>query len=198
MKNNGKSFIISLLIILIILGSIVYIYKNNKLKIGKQTYSDDYISFEYPSNIKLDKTNNIIILSHSVPYTHPNPCDFKGDAPPLDKLTDFNVSIEVVNRSPKDYLENDSWPGWDFVSKNPFQFGYFSGYKVTPGVEGCGQDMYYLTISPNKTLIIIRPLISEFNTTNEEYQKLLDLPDIINSNKADLLFTEILSSIKVK
>lgn len=161
-------------------------------------YSDASVSFEYPSVLHLETKGADITLTHSIPYKHPNPCDFKGDAPPLDRLIDFNTSIKIVHQSVKDYIQSSGWPTWDYVSKNPYSHGSFTGYRVTTGVEGCGQDLYYLTISPNKTLVIVRPFVAEFASVNADYQKYLDLPGVIVPDKATEYFSKLLSSLVIK
>lgn len=161
-----------------------------------KTYSDSSLSFEYPSLLSVKKEGEVIKLAHSVAYKHPNPCDFKGDAPPLERLSDFDVSILVVDKSVKDYIQSGGWPNREYVLENPYKLGDFQGYRITPGIEGCGQDLYYFVISPNKTLVITRPLIAEFNSINAEYQKYLSLPGIITPTQAEDIFTKILSTLK--
>lgn len=159
-------------------------------------YSDNSLSFEYSNVLSLRQDGERVTLSHSVAYKHGSPCDFKGDAPPLKMLTDFSVSFQVVDKSPKDYVQSSGWPDWEYVSKNPFKQAAFSGFKISSGVEGCGQDIYYLVISPNKTLVITRPFVSEFNSVNGDYQTYLNLPGVISPNQGEEFFTKILSSVR--
>ncbi len=163
---------------------------------GWKKYSDTSLSFEYSALISAKQDGGTITLSHSVAYKHPNPCDFKGDAPPLDRLGDFGVSLKVVNQNLKDFVQSSAYPGWDYVSKNPFTFGSFSGYKVSSGVEGCGEDIYYLTISSTQTLVIHRGYVAEFNSINGDYQTYLNLPGIISPSKGEEYFNHILSTLK--
>ncbi len=159
-------------------------------------YSDASISFEYPSLVSIKQDAGTITLSHSVAYRHPNPCDFKGDAPPLDRLGDFGVSLKVVNQNLKEFVQSSTYPGWDYASQNPFAFGSLNGFKVSSGVEGCGEDIYYLTISSTQTLVIHRGYVAEFNSINGDYQTYLNLPGIISPNKAEEYFNHILSTLK--
>ncbi len=153
------------------------------------------ITFQYPSLISMVQDGESITLSHSVSYKHPDPCDFKGDAPSLDKLSDLKVSFKVVNQNLKDFVQSSTYPGWDYVSKNPFKSGSVSGFKVSSGIEGCGEYIYYLTISPTKTLVIHRGYIAEFNSINGNYQKYLSLPGIVTPNQEEEIFTKIISSL---
>ncbi|MFA6405088.1 MAG: Ser-Thr-rich GPI-anchored membrane family protein [Candidatus Paceibacterota bacterium] len=160
-------------------------------------YSDDLISFEYPVLISSKQDEGTITLSHSVAYRHYNQCDdFKGDAPPLDRLSDFGVSLKVVNQNLKAFVQSSVYPGWDYVSKNPFKFGSLNGYRVSSGVEGCGEDIYFITISSTQTLVIHRGYVAEFNSINEDYQTYLNLPGIISPNKGEEYFNHILSTLK--
>lgn len=163
---------------------------------GWKKYSDASLSFEYPALISAKQDGGTITLGHSVAYKHPNLCDFKGDAPPLDRLGDFGASLKVVNQNLKDFVQSSAYPGWDYVSKNPFTFGSLSGYKVSSGVEGCGEDIYYLTISSTQTLVIHRGYVAEFNSINGDYQTYLNLPGIISPSKGEEYFNHILSTLK--
>ncbi|MBP9847337.1 MAG: hypothetical protein KBD43_14870 [Saprospiraceae bacterium] len=215
MKNLQKGFVVPLLtavIAVLVVGGGLYFYKTKNMETlspidlqmdqSNQTdisswkkYSDASISFEYPALISVKQDAGNITLSHSVDYKHPNPCDFKGDAPPLDQLSDFGVSLKIINQNLKEFVQSSAYPGWDYVSKNPFTFGSLNGYKVYVGVEGCGYDIYYLTISSAKTLIIQRNHVAEFNSINANYQTYLNLPGIISPNKGTEYFNHILSTI---
>ncbi len=162
------------------------------------TYSDNYLSFESPNMISIKREGEVLKLGHSIAYKHPDPCDFKGDAPEKTILTDFDASFTVVNQNLKEYVESSDYPGWDYVSANPIEIGRFKGYEITPSVEGCGLDIYYLSISPNKTLVINRALITVFHPIIANYQEYLNLPGIINPNEADLIFNRLLGSLEVK
>jgi hypothetical protein len=87
-------------------------------------------------------------------------------------------------------------PDWDYVSKNPFKLGSMNGFKVSPGVEGCGENIYYLTISSTKTLVIHDNFVSELNSISADTKTYLSLPGIITPNQKEVIFSRILSSIK--
>lgn len=210
MNQKGSTNIVLIILIVILAGTTIYFASIKKAPETTQTaqtletvnpgwkkYSDSSLSFEYPVLLSEKKEGETVSLTHSIDYKHPNSCDFKGDAPPLEKLTDFNISFKIVNQNLKSYVESSNHPGWDYVSQNPFTLGSFSGFKVSPGVEGCGQHLYYLTISPSKTLVITRPFVSELNSINGDYQKYLNLPGIIPPTQAEEFFTKIISSLKV-
>ncbi len=154
------------------------------------------LSFNYPPLFVVGQSADAINLIHSIAYKHPDPCDMKGDAKPLERLTDLAVSIKIVDQDLKAFVQSSSYPGWDYVSKNPFTLGSLSGYKITEGVEGCGKDVYYFTLSPTKTLIIDDMLITEFSSIIRDYQTYLNLPGIITPSQKQEMFTKILSTFK--
>jgi hypothetical protein len=162
------------------------------------TYSDNYLSFQYPNMISIKREGEVLRLSHSIAYRHPDPCDFKGDAPEKTILTDFDASFTVVNQNLKEYVESSDFPGWDYVSNNPFEFTTFRGYAVKLGVEGCGEVIYYFSISPNKTLVIKHALVTVFNPIIANYQEYLKLPGIIDPTEEFLIFNRLLGSLEVK
>ena len=165
------------------------------VQIKKYIGSD--FSFQYPAALQALQNNATVTLTHSVPYKHTNPCDFKGDGPKLDALTDFSMTIKVVPQSVKDYLQSSGWPDWNYVSQNPFTLGAWSGYHIAPGAEGCGEDLYYLTVSPNQTVVITHPFVAEFAEINGNHQKYLGLPGVIAPTTSEAYFSQILASLKI-
>lgn len=163
-----------------------------------QLYNGNKFSFEYPSILSLKEDNGTITISHSVKFTHYNPCDMKGTLPALSALTDFKATIKVVDLSIGEYLKAMGWPQADYVYKNPFTFETMKGYRVISGVEGCGETLYYFSINPNKTVVMTHSLIAEFSTINSDYKKILTIPGVIVPNKDEEYFLEILSTLKVK
>lgn len=160
---------------------------------GWKTYTNTQygFTFQYPSIISVKQDGESITLSHSVAYTHPNPCDFKGDAPPMDKLSDFGVSITVSNKNLAD-TKKDSFV-WSY---DKFNVGFLSGFKGESGIEGCGLYTYLFPISENSTLVIKRAYVTEFKPIISDYQKYLALPGIINPAQEEEYFTKILSTFK--
>ncbi len=213
MKNSQKGFVVPLLLAIIavlVIGGGVYIYnlKQAKAPTGQveqpisvsdwKNYSDAYLSFDYSPLISVKKAGETISLSHSIAYKHPDPCDFIGDAPQLQKLSDFDVSIKIVDQNLKDFVQSSDYPGWNYVSANPYKLGSWSGYKIMNGIERCGSVVYYLTISPTRTLIIDSAIITEFEPIIGDHQTYLSLPGIITPNQAGDVLSRILTSLKIK
>lgn len=163
----------------------------------KATYSDSQLSFEYPKILTQAKSGDTVVVAHAVQYVHPDLCDFKGDAAPKKEITDFAATFKVIPTDLKTSVVNNHGD-WDYASKNPLTLGQWTGYHTLAAVEGCGIDTTYLKITPAKTLIIIRPIVSEFQPINANYQKYLALPGIIKPETADEYFKEIIASLQVK
>lgn len=163
-----------------------------------QSYSGNNFSFDYPSILTLKEENGEVTVSHSAPYKHYDFCDMKGGGSMLNALNDFQVSIKVVNQSVQEYLKTSGWPEWDYVSHNPYKFGPYSGYHVTPGVEGCGLNIYYLVISSNKTVVITSPLVPEFSPINTDYKKAYEIAGVIIPSRAEEYFLGMISTLKVR
>lgn len=199
--NTQRGLIFKVLLLIIAFAAGIYVafrYLGAKPESSVKTYSDSAMSFEYPADLTVSKDNDLVRIDHSVPSTHPNPCDFKGDSKPLDAVNDFAATIKLANQSVMDYVKTTGWPDWQYVSANPYRYGAFSGYRVMSGVEGCGSDIYYLFVSQNKTVIITRRLVTELTDVTSDQNTYAKLPGIISLNKAETYFSQILSSLTVK
>jgi len=177
---------------------------------GWKKYADNSIEFEYPDNIiSVAKNGDKVSLSHSLSYKHNDFCDMKGSGTVLNRFTDFNVSLRLVEKGmegaldetqgflTKDYFANGTFKlSPDFVDS--FNVGTLKGYQITSGVEGCGNYTYYFSLSSTKTLVVIRAFVPELNPINANNKTYLNLPGVIIPDQEIELFTKILSSLKVK
>ena len=163
----------------------------------------------YPKGtITVSEVSSRIVMTHAITLEHPDPCDFKGDAPPLKTLTDFEVSIEVVSLNLREtvianesdflvsrFLVDDKLsiaPGFiDEVS-----IGSLTGYRITSGVEGCGEYTYYFPLAPRNVLIVKRSFITELQPIIANYQEYLKLPGVISPDEEEKLFNGILSTFQ--
>jgi len=183
----------------------------NKNDIGDwKIYHDNSFEFKYPGILTLDQQDDKIVLNHFINYHHPNPCDFKGDALQLEKITDFNLSFKIFDKNLKDTIGISE--GSDYIIKNFFQdknlktspgfiddfsIGTLKGYLITSGVEGCGRFAYYFPLSQNTTLVATRAFIPEFQPIIVDYQTYSNLPGIISPNQEEDFFNKILSSFLI-
>lgn len=172
--------------------------EKNTLSSDFKLYSDDKISFEYPKILSISNEKGAIKVNHAVNYKHENFCDFKGDGGYLNKFTDFNLTLDIVNENTKEYLSKSEWPGFKYASENPFRAGDLNGYKISEGIEGCGQNVYYFNINEKKTLVVKNSYIPEYNSINNRRDEFLAIPGIITEERNDKFLMEILSTIIIK
>jgi len=181
----------------------IYSYK------GKAGYE---FEFKYPEIITISRDLGLWIdMVHSVPLEHDDLCDGRGDAPPLEELVDFEITIYVPQidlihamcNAPYDYDVDCS----DYVIDNKVItipgyvdeaiIGSLKGYRKTVGAEGCGMYEYYFPLSQEVTLVIWRSFRPELNprisTLAEEY---LEIPGIINPEEEEEIFNQMFSSFK--
>lgn len=161
---------------------------------NRKTYSNEKYGFEfkYPSLLSVKQEGGeTITLNHSIAYKHNDPCDFKGDALPLERLTDFSASFTVSSKNLEDTKQDN------FVwSYDKFEVGSLVGLKGESGVEGCGRYTYLFPISDANTMVIQRAYITEFNSIIADYQSYLALPGIVTPDQAEEFFVQILSTLK--
>ncbi len=158
-----------------------------------KTYTNTQYGFEfrYPSITSINTQDGKITIEHSVGYRHPNPCDFKGDLPPLERVTDFRVTFQISNEKlEKTKQDNFVW------SYENFNIGSFNGFRGESGIEGCGLYTYLFPISENKMLVVKRSYITEFISPIGDKQDYLNIPGIILPNQEENYFNQILSTFK--
>jgi len=176
-----------------------------------KTYMNEKCGYEvkYPENtIAVSEEGERLVMTHSILLEHPDPCDFRGGAPPLQTLTDFEVNIEVSGRNlsetvtanESDYLVSNFLldnrlriePG--FIDE--VNIGSLQGYRVTKGVEGCGEYTYYFPLTPKNTLFVKRSFITELKPIIPGYEEYLRLPGVISPDEEERLFNQILSTFR--
>ncbi len=166
-------------------------------KAANLKYNSAGLQFEYPTLLSMQQVSGKVVLEHSVPFKHMDPCDFKGDGTVLERLTDFNVSFQLFNQNLSSLLQSSASPGESYVYSNPFKTNSLSGYKIQVGVEGCGSLIYYFPTSINQTLVITRSLITELSDAIMDKQKYLSLPGVILPSQEEMIMNQILDSLKL-
>ncbi|MCI0471766.1 MAG: hypothetical protein L0Y73_08920 [Candidatus Aminicenantes bacterium] len=188
--------------------------KRNELKgstAGWVTYrtEDKKIEFQYPSEkLTLSQNKNEVVLRHSVPFTHTDPCDMRDGAKALLDLTDFKVSFQYLKQNlgdsvvsgelaffVKEYLDGNALKVTPGYIDNA-NFGTFTGYKITNSVEGCGEYVYYFVLDPKNTLRVSRSIVTEFQPILTDYRENLKIPGIIEPREEEKLFNQIISTLK--
>lgn len=175
--------------------------------IGWEAYKSKEYGFElkYPSDIiKISQRNSYTNLSHSIPFKHEDSCDFKGDAPFLKELTDFDINIKIDNlrilnaikskegESISKYIVDNALKTEEGYIEE-FKIAQFTGYRIINSFEGCGADNYYLSINDSKTLFIRRKHITEFILNPQRYSS---ASGVIMPQQAEILFNQIISTFK--
>jgi hypothetical protein len=164
----------------------------------------------HPEKISLTKEEKAILLHHSIPHEHGDPCDFRGDAPQLQELTDFEVRIEVVPQSLRETIELMEMEDYvqEFIGEDELLFkpgystgkinvGSLRGYSIKQGIEECGRYVYFFPLSDGSTLFVIRSIITEFTSIIMYREEYLALPGIIPPEEEEALFLKILSTFEV-
>lgn len=211
-----KKFILPLLILILLGGSFWY-YKKSTVKpvdqnISSYRNSNLGIFFVYPKKLTVTGNNISTTLHHQVPFTHHDFCDFKGEGTTtIDSLTDFNVTIHAVNKnlintmkSESPYIPEENFLNGEVVPSPGFidrvDFGNLKGFSIFEGAEGCGHTVYYLTVSDNKTLVIVNDFITIFSGAidTENMTRALAVPGVIGKLEAETIFSSIVTSMIVQ
>jgi hypothetical protein len=172
-------------------------------------YTDREQGFElrYPDSLlSVTKIGRTVLFEHAIPFEHVDPCDFDDDVATLSNLVDFSVAIELWRQGLGETVESTAT---DFVTTrflkdgklqvNPgfideVCIGARDGFRVTSGVEGCGQSEYYIPIDSCVTLYVRRKFITEFDPILRDYERHLALPGIIAPKKEGEILEEMIAS----
>lgn len=211
-----RKSILIIFVVLIIFGGFVYYKKSATPQINPEvtTYRNSNlgISFKYPKKLQVTGNNERITLHHEVQFTHHDYCDFVGESTTtIDTLTDFHVTLHIVNknlvdtvRSESPYIPEENFLNGKIVPSpgfiDPVDFGNLKGFSIFEGAEGCGHTVYYLTVSDKKTLVVINDFITIFSGSidTENMQKALQVPGVINRESAESLFDDFIKNLVVR
>ncbi|KND48077.1 MAG: hypothetical protein AB201_00545 [Parcubacteria bacterium C7867-006] len=211
-----KKIIVLILILLLVMSGYWYYKKNNTVPVDPNISSyrntNLGISFKYPKILTTKGNNASINIHHEVPFTHHDFCDFKGEATTtINTLTDFNVTMHLVSKNLVDSMKTESpyIPEENFVNNTivpspgfieEVNFGNLKGYSIFEGAEGCGHVIYYLSVSDNKTLVIINDFITIFSGAIdiENMERALAVPGVINRQMAEEIFKSIVKTVQIQ
>ncbi|MDO8495382.1 MAG: GerMN domain-containing protein [bacterium] len=176
--------------------------------LASKTYRNDHFEFNYPALLQLTEKGSVITLKHEVPFDHQDPCDFKGDAPRLSTVTDFNASLQLFDRNlegtvdaKQPFLKNDILLNGQMKTNGlaePYQAGMLRGFVVNTGAEGCGIETYYFPVETGRTLVVERRYSPDRTQLITYYEQVLALPGIITPEEEMRIFREVLSSVDFK
>ena len=173
-------------------------------------YQNTNIGYEVmiPNDLSsITDQKNTLYLQHYVPYEHNDPCNFKGSGSGvLSKLVDFKVSLIIHNTTlTKTIQKNESkYFIEEFMINNKLKVepgfidiveqGNKKGYKITSGVEGCGIITYYINLTPKKTLVIYRTIITELTGLVGNMENFLSIPGIVTPEKEEEFINKIIET----
>lgn len=203
-------------IILIIIISIIgfYFFRGNKpvvksepLKIYRN--NQDNFSFSYPKILTASTTDNVVVLHHSISYKNTGACDMMGDEKIYDRLTDFEMTVQVVNNKLTDtvkkmspYIPQENYVNDELITSpgfiDEYTIGTLSGFAIYEGAEGCGQTTYYFPIEKQRTLVITNASIQMLSGIVAEWKtaEVLAVPGVIPRDKNHEIFEGIVRSLK--
>ncbi|MEI6843552.1 MAG: hypothetical protein WCK48_03570 [bacterium] len=209
-----KKIILTLVIIALLFGGIYYI--KNKKKVAPDTTISRYsnasvgVSFTFPKILSASTTGSTVAIHHEIPYPNNGKCDMMGDTKTYNNLTDFNVTIKVVEKGLVDtvkeispYIPQENFVNGELVASpgfiDPVTIGKWNGYSIYEGAEGCGQTTYYFPVSKSQTLVVQKESIQILSGVilNEVRQKVLAVPGVISLEKSEEIFKNLLETLKV-
>lgn len=175
-------------------------YRNNR----------DNFSFSYPKILTASTTDNVVILHHDISYQNSGACDMMGDNKTYDKLTDFEMTVQIVNNKLTDtvkkmspYIPQENYVNDELITSpgfiDEYKIGTLSGFAIYEGAEGCGQTTYYFPIEKQKTLIITNASIQILSgvISKEKMDQVLAVPGVISKTKNHEIFEDIVRSLKI-
>lgn len=169
------------------------------------------ISFIYPGSLKLISKENSINLYHQIKFENSGDCDMTEEGKKYEYLTDFDLTISITNKdivsSMKEfspYIPEENFiigkvqPSPGFIDE--YSNGKYAGYSIYEGAEGCGHTIYYLSITPQKTLVVKNKSIQILSSarTGPEKEKALLTTGIITPEVNSYYFDYIMKSLSVR
>lgn len=176
------------------------------------SYSSTYgITLTYPVELSLSEKDGLITFHHEIPYKNTGGCDMIGDEKTYDMLTDFDMTIQIVNtpliqtvRRMSAYIPEENFIG-NTLKVTPgfidsFEAGILNGFTLYEGAEGCGFTTYYFPIPGERTLIIQQASIQALSGVrgNAEIEKILAVPGAISKEESEMMFMSIVNSLTIK
>lgn len=169
------------------------------------------ISFTYPSSLTADTAAGVVLLHHDIPYENAGACDMMGDDKKYDRLTDFEMKIQIVDgnisetvRTLSPYIPEENYVNGELVASpgfiDPSAIGRFSGFAIYEGAEGCGHTRYYFRLPGDRTLVLTNASIQALSgaIVPEKVAEVLAVPGVISREKNMEIFESVVESLTVR
>lgn len=176
----------------------------------------------YPDILRTEAKDGGVYLGHSIKHTHPDFCDFQGGAPEQNELVDFSLQVNIAKGGFREAVAKFSgeWvvkeifpdalpdkPGVAIEQVQPkLSEGFVDlvdivgkkGYRITVGVEGCGNRTYYFPQANGDVIVLIRKNIPELTAMHLNYKEFRALPGVIQPDGEEEIFRSIVGSLTLK
>jgi len=173
--------------------------------------SETGISLTYPESLTASTAAGIVLLHHDIPYKNGGACDMMGDDKQYDRLTDFELKIQIIDgnmtetvRTLSPYIPQENFVNEELVASpgfiDPCTIGRFSGFAIYEGAEGCGHTRYYFQLSGDKTLVLTNASIQALSgaIVPEKVNEVLAVPGVISREKNMEIFESIVKSLVIR
>ena len=169
------------------------------------------ISFTYPGYLTASTAAGVVLLHHDIPYENPGACDMMGDDKKYDRLTDFELKIQIIDgnitqtvRTLSPYIPEENFVNGELVASpgfiDPSTIGRFSGFAIYEGAEGCGYTRYYFRLPGDRTLVLTNASIQALSgaIVPEKVAEVLAVPGVISREKNMEIFESVVSSLTIR
>ena len=175
------------------------------------TNSETGISFTYPEYLTAGTAAGVAVLHHDIPYKNGGACDMMGDEQEYDRLTDFELKIQIIAKDLSEavrdlspYIPPENFVNGELAASPGFidacTIGRYSGFAVYEGAEGCGYTRYYFRLSGNKTLVMTNASIQALSgaIVQERVNEVLAVPGVISRERNTEIFESVVGSLIIK
>ncbi len=179
---------------------------------GLKTYRNKKlgIEFKYPKILKVKEERDFIRLEHHVSFKHQGSSCWAGSSQTLDKIQDFLVIMEMVEKTPNEIIESELLEvnrNGVLILKHDVRvtYGRLDGFRVFAGSYNCARYTHIFQLTERhadpfrkeKFLIVYRWPASEFRKATDEELAVFSLfRKVILPEREERIFQEILTSFK--
>jgi hypothetical protein len=160
---------------------------------GWESYSVGGVSFRYPAGeVVLSDREGVVTLEHAVDFAHPLPC---AGTEEVDRLTDFLVTLTVVERSYRDLVPRETRRGRPGYREDVIPLARC--FRVVEGRGACWVERWYCPIDDARTLVVARQDAWMPGRDDPLRDAYLGLDGKLDSKRAGEIFRKFANSIEV-